>query len=39
VLLSTNEEATKIIEPAEDLTFRRFVATLQGHVVTFLGSQ
>ena len=39
LLLSTNEEATKITEPADDLSFRRFVATLQGHVVTFLASQ
>ena len=39
LLLSTNEEATKITEPADDLSFQRFVATLRGHVVTFLGSQ
>ena len=39
LLLSTNEESTKITEPAEDLSFRRFVAALRGHVVTFLGSQ
>lgn len=39
LLLSTNEESTTITEPGEDLTFRRFVAALQGHVVTFLGSQ
>ncbi len=39
LLLSTNEVATTITEPAEDLTFHRFVATLRGHVVTFLESQ
>lgn len=39
LLLSTNEESTNITEPAEDLTFRRFVAALRGHVVTFLESQ
>ena len=39
LLLSTNEEKTTITEPAEDLTFRRFVAALQGHVITFLDSQ
>ena len=39
LLLSTNEAATRITEPAEDLAFRRFVAALRGHVVTFLDSQ
>ena len=39
LLLSTNEEMTRISEPAEDLSFRRFVASLRGHVVTFLGSR
>ena len=34
-LLSTNEALTTITEPAEDLSFRRFVAVLHGHVVTF----
>ncbi len=38
-LLSTNDEATTITEPAEDLSFRRFVATLRGHVFTFLESR
>jgi hypothetical protein len=36
--LSKNELEMTIAQPAEDLTFRRFVAALQGHVVTFLGS-
>lgn len=39
LLLSTSEATTRITEPAEDLTFRRFVAALRGQVVTFLGSQ
>jgi Restriction endonuclease XhoI len=39
LLLSTSEESTRITQPADDLTFRRFVAALRGHVVTFLGSQ
>jgi Restriction endonuclease XhoI len=39
LLLSTSEASTSITEPAVDLTFRRFVASLHGHVVTFLGSQ
>jgi hypothetical protein len=36
---ATNERETKITEPAEDLTFRRFAAALRGHAVAFLGSQ
>lgn len=39
LVLSTNEEPTQIAEPADDLTFQRFVAALRGHVVTFLDSQ
>ena len=39
LLLSTNEKVTQISEPADDLTFQRFVAALRGHVVTFLASQ
>ena len=38
-LMATNSTKTKILQPAPDLTFHRFVAALQGHVVTFLGSQ
>ncbi len=38
LLLSTNEEPTRITEPAEDLGFQRFVAALQGQVVTHLAS-
>lgn len=39
LVLATNESLTKISQPAEDLTFQRFVAALRGHVVTFLQSQ
>lgn len=39
LVLSTRGEATTITEPAADLTFRRFVAAIHGHVVRFLGSQ
>lgn len=38
-LMATNSPKTKITQPAPDLTFQRFVAALQGHVVTFLGSR
>jgi len=36
--LATNEANTSISHPAEDLTFRRFVAGLQGAALTFLQS-
>jgi hypothetical protein len=39
LIMATNSPKTHITEPAEDLSFRRFVAALRGHVVTFLGSQ
>lgn len=38
-LMATNAKHSNITQPAEDLNFRRFVAALQGHVVTFLGSR
>ena len=38
-VLSTKETQTKITEPAEALTFRRYVAALQGHVAAFLRIQ
>jgi len=38
LVTATNSRATQITQPAEDLNFRRFVAALRGHVVTFLGS-
>lgn len=37
--LASNDSVTDIHQPSDDLTFRRFVAALQGHVVTFLRSQ
>ncbi|MCX6624770.1 MAG: restriction endonuclease, partial [Acidobacteria bacterium] len=36
LLLSTNANPTKITQPAEDLSFRRFAAALRGHATTFL---
>ena len=39
LILSTNTSPTRISEPADELSFRRFVAALRGHVVTFLGSR
>lgn len=38
LLMATNSQKTKISEPAEDLSFHRFVAALRGHVLTFLES-
>jgi hypothetical protein len=35
--LATNAKPTVVSHPAEDLSFKRFAAALQGHVVTFLG--
>jgi hypothetical protein len=37
-MLATNSKNTRIIQPAEDLTFKRFAAALRGHAVTFLES-
>jgi hypothetical protein len=39
LVMATNEMPTKISQPAEDLTFQRFVAALRGHAVTFLESR
>ncbi len=39
LILATPETPTRITQPAEDLTFRRFVAAIRGHTTTFLGSQ
>ncbi|MCU1236943.1 MAG: paeR7IR [Candidatus Solibacter sp.] len=38
LILTTDSPRTRITEPAPDLSFRRFVAALRGHVVTFLDS-
>lgn len=39
LIMATNSPKTQITQPAEDLSFQRFVAALRGHVVTFLGSR
>jgi hypothetical protein len=39
LILATNSKPTRITQPADDLTFHRFVAALRGHAVTFLGSR
>jgi hypothetical protein len=39
LVMATNSPKTEITQPAEDLSFQRFVAALRGHVVTFLGSR
>ncbi|MEO8657272.1 MAG: PaeR7I family type II restriction endonuclease [Bryobacteraceae bacterium] len=36
LVLATNESPTRITQPADDLSFGRFVAGLRGHVMTFL---
>lgn len=38
-VMATSSKRTSIRQPAEDLTFHRFVAALRGHVVMFLESQ
>lgn len=38
-MTATNSPRTRISQPADDLTFQRFVATLRGHVVTFSESR
>lgn len=38
-IMATNAKPTKITQPADDLTFQRFVASLRGHAVAFLESQ
>jgi len=39
LVMATNSRKTAITQPAEDLSFKRFVAALRGHAVTFLGSR
>lgn len=39
LVMATNAATTEVTQPAEDLSFGRFVAALRGHVVTFLGSR
>lgn len=38
-VLSTHSDPTRISQPAEDVSFHRFVAALRGHARTFLESQ
>lgn len=39
LVFATNETPTRITQPADDLSFQRFVAALRGHVRTFQESQ
>lgn len=39
LIMATNAAETKITQPAEDLNFKRFVAALRGHALTFLESR
>jgi len=39
LIMATNSSKTKITQPAEDLSFQRFVAALRGHAVSFMESQ
>lgn len=39
LVLATNSPSTQITQPAEDLSFQRFVAALRGHAITFLNSK
>ncbi|HEX4810233.1 MAG TPA: PaeR7I family type II restriction endonuclease [Bryobacteraceae bacterium] len=38
LVMATNSPRSRITQPATDLSFKRFVAALRGHVVTFLDS-
>lgn len=38
-VMAVNAPKTKIMQPAADLSFQRFVATLRGHVAAFLESR
>ena len=37
-VMATNTKKTLITEPAPDLSFRRFVAAIRGHALTFAES-
>lgn len=39
LIRATNSPRTKLTQPTEDLSFKRFEAALRGHVVTFMGSR
>ncbi len=38
-IMATNSKATRISQPADDLTFPRFAAALRGHAIAFLGGR
>lgn len=39
LIFSSNSNPARITQPAEDLSFHRFVSALRGHAVAFLGSR
>ncbi|MGB7189701.1 MAG: PaeR7I family type II restriction endonuclease, partial [Acidobacteriaceae bacterium] len=39
LVMATNSAKTRITQPAQDLSFQRYVAALRGHVVSFLGGR
>jgi hypothetical protein len=39
LMLATNDPSTQIAHPAEDLSFQRFVAELQGNAFRFVQSK
>lgn len=39
LVMATNSTKTEVTQPADDLSFHRFVAALRGHAVTYLGSR
>lgn len=38
-IMATDGQDSEVVQPVEELSFRRFVAAIRGHVATFLGSQ
>ena len=38
-VMATNSPKTRLTQPAEDLSFKRFVSALRGHVLTFTESR
>ncbi|MDR3741478.1 MAG: PaeR7I family type II restriction endonuclease [Terracidiphilus sp.] len=39
LVMSTRTLPAQVTQPADDLSFHRFIATLRGHVIAFQGSQ
>ncbi len=39
LVMATNSPKTKLTQPADDLSFKRFVGALRGHVLTFTESR